>query len=152
MATISDTIEQFILSVIGEEDSIRLSRNELANYFCVAPSQINYVLATRFNLDKGYVVESKRGGGGFVTLVRVHTHGHELISHLLQELDTGGDLTYPRACNLIDRLAGQGLVTDSEGELLKAALSDKALATPSPAPGLRKNIFREILIGLYRRG
>ena len=151
MATISDAIEQFILSVIGEEDTIRLSRNELANYFSVEPSQINYVLATRFNLDKGYVIESKRGGGGFVTLVRLRTQGQELIPQLLRELDGERELTYHRACDLAQRLEANGLIGDAECALIKCALSDRALAMPMQTQGLRKNIFREILIGLYRR-
>ena len=65
MAILSDSIEQFIKSLLEEYDEmIELQRNELANYFSCAPSQINYVLATRFSPEKGYSVESKRGGGG----------------------------------------------------------------------------------------
>ena len=66
MASISDEIEQFILSVLSDDESVKLSRNDLAHYFSVAPSQINYVLATRFNFDKGYIIESKRGGDGCI--------------------------------------------------------------------------------------
>lgn len=58
MANVSDEIEQFILSIFSD-DSLKLSRNDLAHYFSVAPSQINYVLSTRFNLDKGYVIDRK---------------------------------------------------------------------------------------------
>jgi len=65
MATISDLIEQFIKSLMGESDTINISRNELAQYFDCAPSQINYVLATRFSFEHGFVIESRRGGGGF---------------------------------------------------------------------------------------
>ena len=62
---ISDTIEEFIKALLEEtEMEIELKRNELAEYFSCAPSQINYVLATRFTLDHGYIIESKRGGGG----------------------------------------------------------------------------------------
>ena len=71
MAILSDSIEQFIKSLLEEYDEmIELQRNELANYFSCAPSQINYVLATRFSPEKGYYVESKRGGGGHIKLVR----------------------------------------------------------------------------------
>lgn len=151
MANISDAIEQFILSVIGDDDTIRLSRNELANYFSVAPSQINYVLATRFNLDRGYVIESKRGGGGFVTVVRLDSPKDSPICDLLRELDVVKDLTYQRVCHMTERLLRNGTIEDKEAELIKSALSDKALAIPCKSEGLRKNIFKEILIGLLRR-
>lgn len=151
MANISDTIEQFILSVIGDDDTIRLSRNELANYFSVAPSQINYVLATRFNLDKGYVIESKRGGGGFITLVRLQSPKDALIPQLLKELDGVTDLTCNRACHIIERLQRDGIVTPSEAQIMASAIGDRALAMPCKSEGLRKNIMKEILIGLLRR-
>ena len=69
MANISDVIEQFLLDSLGEDDSLELSRNELANYFSCAPSQINYVLATRFTPDRGYAIISKRGGGGGIRVI-----------------------------------------------------------------------------------
>ena len=71
MANISDLIESFLIDLFGDESSIYISRNELAQYFNCAPSQINYVLSTRFTLDKGFAIESRRGGGGYVTLVRL---------------------------------------------------------------------------------
>lgn len=70
---LSDTIESFIKQMLGasEENGVELKRNELAEYFGCAPSQINYVLATRFTPDHGYVVESHRGGGGCIRIVHV---------------------------------------------------------------------------------
>ena len=67
MQGLSDTIEQFIKALMDEGNSsqVEVRRNELAQYFNCAPSQINYVLATRFTLDRGYHIESRRGGGGF---------------------------------------------------------------------------------------
>ena len=63
---LSDTIESFIKAMIQEDTpEVELKRNELAEYFHCAPSQINYVLATRFTPDHGYVTSSQRGGGGF---------------------------------------------------------------------------------------
>lgn len=68
MAILSDSIEQFIKSLLEEYDEmIELQRNELANYFSCAPSQINYVLATRFSPEKGYYVESKRAAAIYQT-------------------------------------------------------------------------------------
>ena len=69
---LSDTIEQFIKDMMQREQQaeIDLKRNELAEYFHCAPSQINYVLATRFTPDHGYVITSQRGGGGYIRIVR----------------------------------------------------------------------------------
>ena len=64
MANISDIIESFLLETLGDNDTLNISRNELANYFACAPSQINYVLSTRFTPDRGYLIESRRGGAG----------------------------------------------------------------------------------------
>lgn len=150
-ANISDIIEDFILSVMAEEASLELSRNELANYFSVAPSQINYVLATRFNLDKGYVIESRRGGGGGITIVRISQNPNETIPSILKELDVLKELTFNKACNILERLKFEKIITQDEEGIIKSAISDKALATFMKNDGLRKNIFKEILVGLMRR-
>ena len=69
---LSDTIEQFIKTMLVEEtQEIELKRNELAEYFNCAPSQINYVLSTRFTPDHGYIIESRRGGGGCIRIFRM---------------------------------------------------------------------------------
>ena len=71
MANISDVIEKFILDAMQHEQSLQISRNELANFFSCAPSQINYVLATRFSNERGFDVSSQRGGGGFIKLTKI---------------------------------------------------------------------------------
>ena len=76
MRLLSDCIEDFIKTLMEDEThEIELRRNELAEHFQCAPSQINYVLATRFSVDHGYIIESRRGGGGFVRIVRIQTGG-----------------------------------------------------------------------------
>ena len=73
MAQLSDTIERFIKDLMEEGSHVELRRNELAQHFGCAPSQINYVLATRFSVDHGYVIESRRGGGHVL-----HQHAEQL--------------------------------------------------------------------------
>ena len=148
---ISDIIEEFIKSTLGDEEKLQLSRNDLANYFAVAPSQINYVLTTRFNVDKGYVVESKRGGGGSVTIIRISQNLDEIIPHILSERDKVNELTFNKASDILERLVFENIIDKNEANIIKSAISDKALAVPMRADGLRKNIFKEILIGLMRR-
>ena len=141
---ISDIIEEFIKSTLGDEEKLQLSRNDLANYFSVAPSQINYVLTTRFNVDKGYVVESKRGGGGSVTIIRISQNLDEIIPHILNEIDKVNELTFNKASDILERLVFEGIIDKAEENIIKSAISDKALAVPMRADGLRKQIFKEI--------
>ncbi len=148
---ISDIIEEFIKSTLGDEEKLQLSRNDLANYFAVAPSQINYVLSTRFNVDTGFVVESKRGGGGSVTIIRISQNAEDIIPNILKEIDKVNELTFNKASDILDRLEFEQIIDESEKEIIKSAISDKALALPMKTDGLRKNIFKEILIGLMRR-
>ena len=151
MANVSDEIEQFILSIFTEDNRLKLSRNDLAHYFSVAPSQINYVLSTRFNLDKGYVIESKRGGGGFITIVRISEDREDTLSKVLQELDGIEALSFNRANCFLDRLEREEIITSGECEIIKSAITDKALGMISSSATARKSVFKEILIGLIRR-
>ncbi|MDE5990611.1 MAG: CtsR family transcriptional regulator [Clostridia bacterium] len=151
MANISDEIEQFILSIWNDDEELKLSRNDLAQYFSVAPSQINYVLATRFSFDKGYIIESKRGGGGCITLVRINDSKDDVLHGIVQELDNIEALSFNRACNFVHRLEREGIIDEKEGDIIKSAISDKALNFPAHSANVRKNVFKEILIGLARR-
>ena len=71
MASITDKIELFINELMNNSNSIQIKRNELANLFNCAPSQINYVLMTRFTIDRGYYIDSKKGGGGYVQITKI---------------------------------------------------------------------------------
>ena len=150
MANLSDEIEQFILSIFAD-DRLKLSRNDLAHYFSVAPSQINYVLSTRFSLDKGYVIESKRGGGGFITIVKISESKEDALTTILQELDSIDALSFNRANCFLQRLEREGIITDRESDIIKSAISEKALSVVSSSATARKSLFKEILIQLIRR-
>ena len=141
MANISDTIEQFIKSFFGDSDSIQLSRNDLAHYFGVSPSQISYVLTTRFSVDRGYTIESKRGGGGSVTVAKIVTTKGEFLPELLKQTDELDVLTFNKAAAMTDRLARDGIITDGEAAIVKSAIGDRALAVPM-ADALSKIIFK----------
>ena len=126
MAQLSDNIEHFIKELMCEEAQIDLRRNELAQHFGCAPSQINYVLATRFSVDHGYIIESRRGGGGYVRIVR------------MQERDEG---------NLLDALLSR--VGNSVTEETANAIN--ALALPVSAKDvLRAAVLRNMLIQVFR--
>ena len=85
MARLSDMIEDFINALLNESDGqLELQRNELADYFECAPSQINYVLATRFSVDRGYYIESRRGGGGYIRIIRLDIDDDDYMMYLLR--------------------------------------------------------------------
>lgn len=95
MRNLADSIENFIISELLQEreEALLVQRNELAERMSCAPSQISYVLSTRFTPDRGYMVESRRGSGGFVRIMRMHPEkpvarqvsADALVDHLLEE-------------------------------------------------------------------
>lgn len=144
--TLSDIIEKFLLDTLGDELSVNFNRNELATYFSVAPSQINYVLSTRFTPERGYIIESRRGGGGSVTLIKVNENADDVLMRYIDETLSAG-IEYGRACQIIERLVGDEVFTRSEGQLIKAAISDKALIAPTVAKDrLRGAILKNVLL------
>lgn len=128
MSALSDIIAEFLLSTIGDDERITISRNNLAEHFSCAPSQINYVLSTRFSADNGYIVESKRGGGGYVTLIRLSTDKHEYVKEIADEV-TKEPLTEARMTAILSKMMRDGYITDREGRLIAATCSDKSYLT-----------------------
>ena len=150
---LSDTIENFIKSMLGQdENEIELQRNELATYFGCSPSQINYVLATRFTQDHGYVIESRRGGGGCIRIFKVtHNSTYDLLYALDRRI--GDYLTESEADRLIRQLETRGLITEDEGTLMRCALCARALSIPMPPAAkdaLRAGILRSMLTGIAK--
>lgn len=150
MANISDVIEQFLLQLLDEGDTVSISRNELANYFSCAPSQINYVLTTRFTPARGYVIESRRGGGGFINLVRLEEGRDEMLDEL-RNLSISEGLSFVKAVQILDRMAQEGMITKKEARLLASVMSDKALVAPVVAKdGLRAGMMRSVATELLK--
>lgn len=151
---LSDSIEQFIKELLSaDETEVELKRNELAEYFQCAPSQINYVLATRFTMDDGYVIESRRGGGGYIRIVRVVQTGAQRLMYLINER-IGDTISENEASRLIGQLVEQRLVTENEGEIMRAAVSQQALSVPVPdaiKDALRARTLRTMLTTVARQ-
>ena len=120
---LSDSIETFIKTLLAEDEpEVELKRNELAEYFGCAPSQINYVLATRFSPDHGYLIESRRGGGGYIRIVRIVQSGAQQLMYLINER-IGDAIGEEEASRLVQQLTEQKLVTAQEAALMRAAMS-----------------------------
>jgi len=150
MAQLSDTIERFIKELMSEDAHIELRRNELAQHFGCAPSQINYVLATRFSVDHGYLIESRRGGGGYVRIVRMHPRKEgNLLDALIKRI--GNSVDEETAFAIVQHLVDNKLITANEAALIRAAVGRNALALPvSGKDVLRAAVFKNILIQVFR--
>lgn len=148
---LSDSIEHFIKTMLEQEETeVELKRNELAEYFGCAPSQINYVLATRFSPDHGYVTESRRGGGGYIRIVRVCSSGSQELMYLVNER-IGNELTEQEAIRLIARLRESGSITKDEAVLMSSAVNGQALSVPLPEAlknTLRARTMKSMLLAL----
>lgn len=152
MPNISDLIEAFLLDTLGDDSSLSISRNELANYFSCAPSQINYVLSTRFTPERGYVIESRRGGGGSITVVRITQPPHEMLESLLGQTIADG-VSYNRCCQIVDRLVSERMLSPREADIIKVATADKSLVAPAVAKdGLRAGIMKSVILYLLKPG
>ena len=150
MAQLSDNIEHFIKELMCEDARVELKRNELAQHFGCAPSQINYVLATRFSVDHGYIIESRRGGGGYVRIVRMRERGEgNLLNMLLKRVSNSID--EDSACAIIAHLLDRKIVTANEAKLMRAAVARNALALPVSAKDvLRASVLKNMLQQVFR--
>lgn len=151
---LSDSIESFIKTLLTQEEpEVELKRNELAEYFGCAPSQINYVLATRFSPDHGYITESRRGGGGYIRIVRVVQTGAQRLMYLVNER-IGDVISEGEAVRLIQQLLDQSLVTRNEAEIMRAAISSQAVSVPMPEQmkdALRARIMKTMIMTIARQ-
>ena len=152
---LSDAIEQFIKTMLTQEaPEVELKRNELAEYFNCAPSQINYVLATRFTPDHGYIIESRRGGGGYIRIFRMAQDTSEQLIYLLNQR-VGDSIDALAASHLVQQLREREVVTDGEAAMMNAALSPQALSLPLSAEmkdALRARILKNMLLEIARKG
>ena len=150
MANVSDIIENFILSTMGNADDINLSRNELADFFNCAPSQINYVLTTRFNLNRGYIIQSQRGGGGFIKIVKLKDFDNHYVYKIIEE-NLNKPISYKDALYILEDLVSKSFINKTQARAISYGLTDKALSNPIKMEGqLRANILKSFLINVLR--
>ena len=151
MKPLSDNIEAFIKSLLGEDqDQVDVQRNELANYFRCAPSQITYVLSTRFTPDHGYVIESRRGGGGYIRIVRLRKASADQLLYLLNQR-IGTSVPAPDAMAMIKQLEESDIITPREAALMRAATSTQAINLPvAMKDALRASVLRMMLLQVAR--
>ncbi|WP_100012616.1 CtsR family transcriptional regulator [Lentibacillus sediminis] len=133
MSNISDVIEQYLKKILQREgqNTVEIKRSEIADQFQCVPSQINYVIKTRFTVEKGYIVESKRGGGGYIRIIRVmHQEHSELIDEIIEMINP--TVTQQAAVDVLERLLEENLVTQREAKIMLSALDRSTLAFQLP--------------------
>jgi transcriptional regulator CtsR len=152
MPGMSNIIERFIKEMLedAEDGIIEIGRNDLADQFGCAPSQINYVLTTRFTPYKGYYIESRRGGGGYIKIMKVEIDENEYLEELI--LNTIGDsITKNKAFHIIEGLVEEEIITTREGHLMKASIEDTALKVVTDSRNyLRADILKNMLLIIMR--
>ncbi|MCQ2467393.1 MAG: CtsR family transcriptional regulator [Clostridia bacterium] len=151
MARLVDVIEMMIKEMLDENNgSATISRSDLAERANCVPSQITYVLSTRFSSGNGYIVESRRGGGGQITISRANLFvtKNEYIQFVLDSIN--GDLTQQQAKILLESMISRGAITVHDGNIIMTAVSDRALAKVDSdiRSIVRADIFRNALVGL----
>ena len=143
----SDLIEEFIKDLFDDNEEIEIQRNELAEHFNCVPSQINYVISTRFKPSQGYYVESKRGGGGHIKIKKATNSKSDYLMYIIQNI--GKEITANEVDILISDFLSYGLVDTKEAKLLKVATSDNVLQlNKSEKDQVRARIFKNMLLNL----
>lgn len=153
MRNISDLIEHYLKQSLenSSEGAIEIQRSDLADKFSCVPSQINYVISTRFTLEKGYSVESKRGGGGYIRIQRVDLPSLEAVQRHIRQT-VGDRIDQTTAEGLIYQLEEARFITGREAYLLRAAVSRDTLALKLPVRDeIRAKLLKAMLIALLSK-
>ena len=143
----SDQIARFILDALeGADGTAELQRASLADRFGCVPSQINYVISTRFSPERGYMVESRRGGGGYIRITRVQPEASQLIMHTVNAV--GDELDRATAEALLHNAVNAGALDAVSARLIAAAVSERALraADANCRKAVRSSIFKQMLL------
>jgi transcriptional regulator of stress and heat shock response len=147
---ISDIIESYLKKVLemSEQEIVEIKRSEIADKFQCVPSQINYVINTRFTIEKGYTVESKRGGGGYIRIMKVRTRDDaHLVDQLLSLIKSR--IAQGSAEDVIFRLVEEGVITDREAKIMLSVIDRSVLYIELPyRDELRSRMLKAMLTTL----
>lgn len=146
---LTDTIARLIEEMLNEAGgSLELQRNDMAARLGCVPSQISYVITSRFTPEKGYIIESRRGGGGCIRIVKKQMQRNEYLMHFFYAI--GNEIDERSAEAYLSNLENNELITPRERHIIAAATSPSALA-PVPAEiknHVRAQIFRHIILSI----
>ncbi|WP_175986311.1 CtsR family transcriptional regulator [Bacillus sp. Marseille-Q1617] len=133
MRNISDIIESYLKNVLelSESEIVEIKRSEIADKFQCVPSQINYVINTRFTIERGYVVESKRGGGGYIRIMRVKAHDQVHLIDQLVSLVTKA-ISQSTAADIIFRLVEEDIISEREAKIMLSVMDRSVIMVDLP--------------------
>ncbi len=122
----SDIIEAYLKSFLDKKDNLEIKRSDIAEQFDCVPSQINYVINTRFTQEHGYHVESKRGGGGYIRILKIQlTSAADEVDAMMDLI--GQQITYRNGVNIIETLIERDIITQREGRLILSVIEKSVL-------------------------
>ena len=147
-SNMSDIIEEYLKNVLLAQETVEIRRSEIADRFNCVPSQINYVINTRFTVQQGYVVESKRGGGGYIRIMKVNlVDDMDIIDALLEVVPE--ELSMKQANHILQNLYDNELLSKREAQLLNITMSKESLTEAEQCSDqLRSNMMKNILTSL----
>ncbi|MBE6669838.1 MAG: CtsR family transcriptional regulator [Ruminococcaceae bacterium] len=148
---LTDYIAQIIDEMLNESGGdLEIKRNEMAMKIGCVPSQISYVITSRFTPERGYIIESRKGGGGCIRIVRKQMHKNEYLMHFFYAI--GDRITENEAVAYINNLLGQDIVSPREAVMMNGALSNSALsALPRPVRDeARAGIFKHMVLSIMQ--
>lgn len=142
---ISDIIEKYLKSILADSEHVEIRRSEIANLFNVVPSQINYVIKTRFTIQNGYLVESKRGGGGYIRIEKVNlVDDADVLDALIQVI--GDSITQRDAYAVVQSLYEDDVLNRREAQLILVAIDHDTLGLTDR--DLENSLRARIIIGI----
>lgn len=145
----SDSIEEYIKKILAQSGFAEIKRSVLADNFSVVPSQINYVIKTRFTESRGYAVESKRGGGGYIRIAKIRfSDQHQMLNDL--EATISEQISEQVFTDIIQLLFDEKIISEREGNIILASSGDDVLGEESSR--IRARMLRKILQRLDRKG
>lgn len=147
MMRISDSVANYILQLLNEADgTAEIQRNELAVSLGCVPSQINYVLTSRFTPEQGYLVESRRGGGGYIRITRMQISKTDMVMHIINAI--GAELDAGTARAMTENMAQSGVLSRNAADLIQVAVSEKSLiAVPKEIRDfVRATLYKNMLL------
>ncbi len=145
---LSDMLTQYIMEMIETEGNAEIRRRELADRFGCVPSQINYVLTSRFTPEQGYIIESRRGGGGYIRIKRVVADKSEALMHIINSI--GAELDNITAQVMINNMKSASIISSEAARLLLTAGADRTLhdVPPSHRDRVRAAVYKNMLLAL----
>ncbi|MFA1795616.1 transcriptional regulator CtsR [Bacillus velezensis] len=147
---ISDIIEQYLKQVLDQngKEILEIKRSEIADKFQCVPSQINYVINTRFTSERGYIVESKRGGGGYIRIIKIKMNNEVvLINNIISQIHT--HLSQAASDDIILRLLEDGVISEREAKMMVSVMNRSVLYIDLPERDeLRARMMKAMLTSL----